>query len=210
MTNATRERASPHARIYSSWVELPTWRALSPTARALLVEILARFRPGENGALEWPVRRAADVLGVSKATGARSLSELERNGWLSVARVGKFGGKAKPATYALAMFKDDAAGELASMAFEHLPGEPYRVPRKRQSRQADKTVPPLRLNGFTGGTGQSRGRDKPALDNKRMQIADVPAEDRISKPLGDRRRAGAATARESADAATDISIELQS
>ncbi len=159
MTRATRNRAAAHARIMSSWVELPTWRALSPVARSLLVEILARFRPGENGKLAWPVRKAADLLGVSKATAARALIELERNGWLSVTRVAGFGGRAKPATYLLAMFKNDVTGEPASNAFEHLPGESSRVPRKSQFRQRDKTVPPVRLNGFAGGTGQSRQTD---------------------------------------------------
>ncbi len=66
MTTATRDRAPPHARIYSRWLDLPTWQALSPDARALLVEIMARYRPPNNGMLSWPVRLAADVLGVER------------------------------------------------------------------------------------------------------------------------------------------------
>lgn len=142
MTIATRDRAPAHARIFASWVELPTWRPLSPVARALLVEILARFRPGENGKLAWPVRKAAGIRGVSKATAARALIELERNGWISVTRVAGFGGKAKPSTYLLAMFKNDVTGEPPSNAFEHLPGEISRVPRSPLSRLRDKAALP--------------------------------------------------------------------
>jgi hypothetical protein len=163
MTRATRDRAPAHARIFASWVELPTWCALTPVARALLTEILARFRPGANGKLAWPVRKVAGILGVSKATAARALIELERNGWLSVTRVAGFGGRATPASYLLAMFPNDVTGEPASHAFEYLPGEISRVPRSPPSRQMDKGVPPVRLNGIAGGTGQSRQRDTPAM-----------------------------------------------
>ncbi len=163
MAHAWRDRAPAHARIFSGWLELPTWRALSTNARALLVEIIGRYRPGENGRLAWPVRRAAEVLGVSKATAGRALIELERNGWIKVVSVAAFGGRAKPATYMLTMFRDDATGEPASNAFEYLPGESAHVKRSKkvasQSHGRDKPVPVARLNGFTGGTRQSHGAD---------------------------------------------------
>ena len=53
MPAATKYRDRPHARIYSAWLELPAWREASLAARCLLVEMLARYRPGENGRLEW-------------------------------------------------------------------------------------------------------------------------------------------------------------
>jgi len=169
MTAATSARAPAHVRIHCAWLEFPTWRALSLAARNLLVEILAdyrpksRFGPGNNGRLSWPARRAAERLGVSKATGARALIELERNGWITVSTVSAFGGRAKPATYAVTMFLNDVTGEPASFAFEHLPGEPARKDRKRktasQAHGEDKAVPLVRLNGFTGRTTQSQGED---------------------------------------------------
>jgi hypothetical protein len=177
MTVATRDRAPAHARIYSSWVNLPTWRALSPNARCLLVEMLARFRPGENGKLEWPVRSVADVLGVSKATGARVLIELERNGWLKVVKVSAFGGRASPARYALTMFADDTTGEPPSRAFEYVSGEASAVKRTKrsasQSHKKDKLVPVARRDGFTGGTRQSHGADKKGVDARGVVISDL-------------------------------------
>ena len=93
MAAATKYRERPHARIYFAWVELPAWREASIAARCLLVEMLARYRPGDNGRLEWPVRRVAEVLGVSKTTAGKILIELETTGWIAVMRVGSFSGK---------------------------------------------------------------------------------------------------------------------
>lgn len=177
MTIATRDRAPAHARVYSSWVNLSTWRALSPNARCLLVEMLARFRPGDNGKLEWPVRAVADVLGVSKATGARVLIELERNGWIKVVKVSAFGGRASPARYALTMFADDVSGEPASRAFEYLRGEESVArPKKKSASQShgkDKPVPVARRDGFTRGTRQSHGADKSSADARRAAVLDL-------------------------------------
>jgi hypothetical protein len=163
MVMASKHRDGPHARIYEKWLTLPTWRALSLAARSLLVEILARYRPGDNGKLAWSVRQAAQVLGVSKSTAARALTELELNGWIAVATVSAFGGKAKPATYTLTMYPDDVTGDPASRAFESLPGNSSRARcRARpspQSQKGDKAVLPVGRDGFAGGTSQSHPGD---------------------------------------------------
>jgi hypothetical protein len=178
MTAATKSRDYSHARIYSSWVELPTWRALSPNARCLLVEMLARYHPDDNGRAVWSIRRGANVLRVSKSTAGRALIELERNGWIAVEMVARFGGSPKPATYTLSMFPDLVAAIPASRAFEHLPGERWQSPRKRASRpngnqsisngiaqsyERDKTVPVTGRDGSIRGTKQSRQSDTSTL-----------------------------------------------
>jgi hypothetical protein len=142
---ANKLRDKSHARIYYAWVILPTWRALSPIARTLLVEMLARYRPGDKGRASWSVRLAAEVLGVSKSTASRCLIELERNGWIAVATNGAFGGSPRPATYTLNMYNDEISGKLASRAFEHLPGERWSSPRRQngsaRSAQNNNVVP---------------------------------------------------------------------
>lgn len=192
MTRATRDRAPSHARVYSRWLELPTWQALSPEARALLVEILARYRPGENGRLAWPVRRAGEVLGVSKSTAARALTELERNGWLAVARNAAFGGRARPALYALAMFVDDTSGQPPSNAFEAVPGERLRASRRANtppvSHGRDKPVPPVGLHGFAGGTRQSHQRDTPAPEHIATPVSEGLRNSRIFKQISGSKR----------------------
>lgn len=80
MARATNQRDSAHARIYSDWLSLPAWRTLSPTAVKLLVEILGRYRPRDNGQLPLSAKLAGKYLGASKATGARALRELDDAG----------------------------------------------------------------------------------------------------------------------------------
>ena len=118
MATATKNRDRPHARIYSAWLELPAWRAASIAARNLIVEMLARYRPGENGKLEWSVRRVAEVLGVSKSTASAALIELETIGWIGVMRAGSFSRKGRASLYALAMYNNDVTGEPATRTFE--------------------------------------------------------------------------------------------
>jgi DNA-binding transcriptional MocR family regulator len=118
MTTATKYRDRPHARIYSAWMELSAWRAVSIAARCLLVEMLTRYRPGDNGRLEWSVRDVAEVLGVSKSTASTALIELETTGWIEVTRAGSFSRKGRASFYALAMFTNDVTGEPATRTFE--------------------------------------------------------------------------------------------
>jgi len=118
MALATKYRDRSHARIYSAWVELPAWCEASVAARCLIVEMLARYRPGENGRLEWPVRRVAKVLRVSKTTAGKVLIELETIGWIVVMRAGSFSGKSRASLYALAMYDNEVTGEPPTRAFE--------------------------------------------------------------------------------------------
>jgi hypothetical protein len=137
MAAATKYRDRPHARIYSAWLELPAWREASLAARGLLVEMLGRYRPGENGKLEWPVRRVAEVLGVSKSTASTALIELETIGWIEVTRAGSFSRKGRASLYALAVYDNHVTGEPATRTFERWRPDGNRPlgPRCRVSRQ---------------------------------------------------------------------------
>jgi DNA-binding transcriptional MocR family regulator len=116
MPAPVRRADRPHARLYCDWLDLPAFRALSPQAVSLLVHMLARHRPGENGRLSWSVRRIADALQSSKDTASKAMDELEANGWVAVAEVGRFGHRARSSRYRLTMFTD-AEGTPATMDF---------------------------------------------------------------------------------------------
>ena len=108
------ELSRPSARrIYAHWRQYSAWRALSLASRALLVEILMEYRPGQNGRLEWSCRKAALAIGVSKDRAARALTQLECLGWLKVERIALFGRRNAPACYALTMYINDVTGDLA-------------------------------------------------------------------------------------------------
>jgi hypothetical protein len=117
MASAQNRRDRPHARIYSDWVELPSWQGLSNVAKVLLVEMLTRYRPKTNGRLAWPVSKVRDVVGVSKSTASRALTELEKWGWITCEKVSRFGGAARPSLYALTCYDNELTGEPASHAY---------------------------------------------------------------------------------------------
>lgn len=117
MTTATRLTDLPHARIYHSWMVLSAWRNISPHARALLVEMLASYRPGMNGALEWPQSRVSDLLQCGNVKAAETLVELEKAGWLEVTRAGAFSGARKATHYRLTCYPCAMTGDPASKAF---------------------------------------------------------------------------------------------
>jgi hypothetical protein len=113
-----RVRDAPHARIYSAWMELPAWRTLSPYARSLLVELFARYRPLEPNRFELSDRTAAFLANCGRQTAARALIELEKRGWIEVARVGKLTGpKAKRASWYSLTYFERLPGEPGSRAF---------------------------------------------------------------------------------------------
>jgi hypothetical protein len=118
MARAENQRDGSHARIYGSWVTLPSWRALSPQAVKLLVEILCRFRPGDNGRLPFSAKLAGEYLNASKATGARALRELDDFGWIRPMRLARFADrKGMASNFRLTMFRDDITGEPATREY---------------------------------------------------------------------------------------------
>lgn len=80
--------------------------------------MLADYRPGTNGKLAWSDKRAGDAIGMSEATGRRTLAELEERGWIAVQRFGSMR-RDRPTIYALSIYPNDDTGEPATMAFEH-------------------------------------------------------------------------------------------
>ncbi|HEY8007156.1 MAG TPA: hypothetical protein VIF02_04135 [Methylocella sp.] len=104
MHKATKHADRPHARIYHHWLDLPAWKAMRGEAQLLLVHMLATFRPAFNSRLEWPLTRVQEVLRCGRSTASEALTDLEKNGWVKVCRVGRFSGSRKPSLYRLTMF----------------------------------------------------------------------------------------------------------
>jgi hypothetical protein len=100
------------------WVQLehyllatPAWRALSPNARALYVEVKRRYNGKNNGLISFSAREAGDVLNASHHTGARVLQELQEHGFLAVTEESNFDRKVKIAReYRLTEARDDRPG----------------------------------------------------------------------------------------------------
>jgi hypothetical protein len=176
MAKATNLRDRPHARIYAHWRQYPAWRALSLASRALLVEIMLEYRPGQNGCLEWSCRKAARAIGVSKDSAARALTQLELLGWLKVERISNFGRRNAPAHYALTMFANDVTGDPPSFAFEHIdPNNPLLGGPVR--------VAPQGPDGRIAGTQASRLRDTRSVPRGVVSISDALKSSRVFKEI---------------------------
>ena len=71
-------------------LESEAWRALSPGASRLLIEVWARHNGQNNGHISYSVREAAELLGVSKDTASKWFHELEAKGFLKARQRGAF------------------------------------------------------------------------------------------------------------------------
>ena len=87
-----------HVRFYWWLLESEAYRALSPSARALLIELYALYNSQNNGEMFLGVRDAAKLTNVSKATAARAFSELEVRGFIRAKQRGSFDYKKRHAT----------------------------------------------------------------------------------------------------------------
>ncbi|WP_424992414.1 helix-turn-helix domain-containing protein [Oceaniradius stylonematis] len=85
-------------------METAAWRALSPTAQALIVWLKLEWRgpqANNNGRIRLSVRQAAERMGVGINTAARAFHELQAKGFIVCtegARLG-VGGEAKSPAY---------------------------------------------------------------------------------------------------------------
>lgn len=140
MTTATRLRDPAHARIYCHWFLLPAWHNLSAHARAILVEMLATFRPGTNGYLEWQQSRVAKTLHCGNAKADAVMVELEKAGWIEVTRVGTFAGARQATLYRLTTQPCDRTGQPASLAFQKArPQRPGRANKNQTGAKKNRT-----------------------------------------------------------------------
>lgn len=131
-----------HGRIYAEWLDLPAWRFLSVHGRALIVELLTRYRPNAENRFELPDRTVSRILNCSRPTAAKTLADLEELGWLAVERVGKMTGarEKRSSAYSLTRFPC-VPEEIASKAFmKWRPQEPngQNSGQKRPTKQPSR------------------------------------------------------------------------
>jgi len=85
-------RNMPHGRIFAHWMPLPAWRQLTCPERALLVELITRYRPTMENLFSLSDRQIAAMLNCSRSTAAKAIARLEECGWVEVERIGKMRG----------------------------------------------------------------------------------------------------------------------
>jgi len=200
----------PHARIYQHWFKLPSWKALRPDARLLLVYMLADCRPSTNGHLEWSLSRVQAALSCSRTTASAALTDLEKNGWIKVCRTGTFAGNRAPSLYRLTGQPCESENLPPTEEFLRVENPPH-VGRKKnrtsfngnrakslleppqvpvetaKAAQADEaTLPQIGGDACKTGrlSGAGAGEPKP-LGALAMQLLGASAFCRIASPAGD-------------------------
>jgi len=103
----------PHFMVLS-----PAWRALSPVARSVFIELAAIYNGSNNGRLALSARAAGNRVGCSKNTAARAFLELIDKGCIDLSSPGNFNRKTPHAAeYRLTLHPCDRSGERASRRF---------------------------------------------------------------------------------------------
>jgi DNA-binding transcriptional regulator YhcF (GntR family) len=122
-------------------MQTEAWRSMDATARAIYIEIAARYAgPGSNnGRIPYSVREAAVSLRIGKSTAGRALKRLQERGFIVPMTKGAFSLKLKHATeWRLTEFPCDITHALPTKEFA------------RWSAETQKTIPAAGPTGTCG------------------------------------------------------------
>jgi hypothetical protein len=115
------DKTARHVRLYHLMLKSRAWKSLDAVARALYVEISARYAgPGSNnGRIPYSVREGAIALRVGKTKSATALQALQDRGFIVAKKRGGFNRKDRHATeWRLTEFNCDVTGALPTREYE--------------------------------------------------------------------------------------------
>lgn len=150
------QRVEHYTKLIRNTMETPAWRALSPVAQALYPWLKLEWRgpdplKNNNGQIGFPVRQAAEALGVSVNTAAKGYHELQAKGFLVVTQKAQLG------------IKGRARESLFELTELPLPNSPDRDGRKLYKQWAtDRDFPVVKpaTSNPEGRNGKSKTRLK--------------------------------------------------
>lgn len=96
--NTRRGHEPRHIRLYHSMMGTKSWQDLSGNAVKLVVAMMCLENGKNNGDIFMSARHAADLIGVTKNTAHRLLTELDEHGFIKPVERGHFQVKGGPAT----------------------------------------------------------------------------------------------------------------
>jgi hypothetical protein len=136
-----RKSSGPHVQIPKTILNAPAWRAMSPWARLLWIELRGWLRNDRlnNGKVHSSCRQAAEAIGANKDTIARRYAENEHYGFLRKTRGGFLGSEGRGVATEY-RFTDLAYGtHPPTRDYEKWEGELFAY-TPRQSRGSHKPV----------------------------------------------------------------------
>jgi hypothetical protein len=111
------DKGTIHVRLYLTMLETPAWRSLDGNARALYIEIAARYRGNNNGKISFSMREASRALHSNFRTALRKFRQLQQRGFIVEAVKGSYGGQRSASRWRLTEFNCDVTGESATADF---------------------------------------------------------------------------------------------
>jgi hypothetical protein len=148
MTRRIKDKAARHVRLYHWLLRSEAWQSLSTNARALYVEMSARYNGSNNGRIPFSVRDAAQCLSIGKNAASAAFTALQHRGFIIATRRSAFNVKTKMATeWRLTEFSCDIDHAFATKDFMRWSPETQNtVPA------AGRTVPVAGRHGTCGET----------------------------------------------------------
>jgi hypothetical protein len=141
------DKDARHVRLYHWILKTPAWKSLSAEARAIYVEMAARYAGVNNGEIPYSVRDAAKSLQIGKTTAGRAIESLQDRGFIVAMKKGAFSRKNRHATeWRLTEFTCDVTNALATREFSRWPEIQNTIPA------AGLTVSVAGLYGIHSGT----------------------------------------------------------
>ena len=129
-------------------LDCAAWRALTPAARAVYLEVARLYNGGNNGFLALSVRNAAERCNINKDTAGRAFIDLQAHGFLDCVTPGGFSRKIRHASeWRLTAERCDRTGVPASKAFMRWSPDP-KPERKPRSPSDALPVPRFRTVGI--------------------------------------------------------------
>ena len=105
-------------QVHHFMMDCAAWLALSANGRAAYLEIAKLYNGTNNGFLFMSALRLSELLGVSKATAARTMRELLEKGFIEITKPSAFSVKTRLATeYRLTLYRCDRTNKLPSKKF---------------------------------------------------------------------------------------------
>ena len=137
-----KKRLPPFVPMLIETLETPAWRAMLPASRCLYLALKRRCSPKNNSSIFISHRDAAEELGLSRPTVARSFHELEHYGFIVNTARGCLGtdGKGKAPHWRLTELETRSAPP--TMDFKNWDGTKFQPPRRprKQPRAFSKIV----------------------------------------------------------------------
>jgi hypothetical protein len=117
-TGRSKKIGGQFAALPLSIAETPAWRDLSGFAVKAWLDIVLRYDGHNNGRIVVSGREVAARIGVSHATAARAILELENAGFLRLMKASSFGEKRKAAEYRLTHRLNDMTGDAPTHEYK--------------------------------------------------------------------------------------------